>query len=118
MMMRLSIPCMLCPLRLWSSCQRYYLAEVWFNFPRNRCSGMVDLRRIVRGETRNIKTQAFVQAAQLNGLPPPIITKHILRTLISPVIVFATLTIPSVILLESVISFLGLGVQAPSIKEV
>ena len=72
------------------------------------------LARIVRGETRNIKTQAFVQAAQLNGLPNhQIITKHILRNLISPVIVFATLTIPSVILLESVISFLGLGVQAP-----
>ena len=72
------------------------------------------LARIVRGETRNIKTQAFVQAAKLNGLPHhQIITKHILRNLISPVIVFATLTIPSVILLESVISFLGLGVQAP-----
>ncbi len=72
------------------------------------------LARIVRGETRNIKTQAFVQAAQLNGLPHhQIITKHILCNLISPVIVFATLTIPSVILLESVISFLGLGVQAP-----
>ena len=72
------------------------------------------LARIVRGETRNIKAQAFVQAAHLNGLPHhQIITKHILRNLISPVIVFATLTIPSVILLESVISFLGLGVQAP-----
>ena len=72
------------------------------------------LARIVRGETRNIKTQAYVQAAQLNGLPHhKIISKHILRNLISPVIVFATLTIPSVILLESVISFLGLGVQAP-----
>lgn len=72
------------------------------------------LARIVRGETRNIKTQAYVQAAQLYGLPHhQIISKHILRNLISPVIVFATLTIPSVILLESVISFLGLGVQAP-----
>ena len=72
------------------------------------------LARIVRGETRNIKIQAFVQAAKLNGLPHhQIISNHILRNLISPVIVFATLTIPSVILLESVISFLGLGVQAP-----
>lgn len=72
------------------------------------------LARIVRGETRNIKTQAFVQAAQVNGLPHrKILTRHILPNLISPVIVFATLTIPSVILLESVISFLGLGVQAP-----
>jgi oligopeptide transport system permease protein len=72
------------------------------------------LARIVRGETRNIKTQAYVQAAQLYGLPHhQIVSKHILRNLISPVIVFATLTIPSVILLESVISFLGLGVQAP-----
>ena len=72
------------------------------------------LARIVRGETRNIKTQAFVQAAQVNGLTHSrILTRHILPNLISPVIVFATLTIPSVILLESVISFLGLGVQAP-----
>ena len=72
------------------------------------------LARIVRGETRNIKTQAFVQAAQVNGLSHyRILTRHILPNLISPVIVFATLTIPSVILLESVISFLGLGVQAP-----
>ncbi len=72
------------------------------------------LARIVRGETRNIKMQAFVQAAKLNGLPHhQIISNHILRNLISPLIVFATLTIPSVILLESVISFLGLGVQAP-----
>lgn len=72
------------------------------------------LARIVRGETRTIKTQGYVQAAQLNGLPHhQIIARHILRNLISPVIVFATLTIPSVILLESVISFLGLGIQAP-----
>lgn len=72
------------------------------------------LARIVRGETRSIKTLAFVQAAQVNGLPHrKILTRHILPNLISPVIVFATLTIPSVILLESVISFLGLGVQAP-----
>ena len=72
------------------------------------------LARIVRGETRNIKTQAFVQAAQVNGLTHSrLLTRHILPNLISPVIVFATLTIPSVILLESVISFLGLGVQAP-----
>lgn len=72
------------------------------------------LARIVRGETISIKTQPYVEAAQLNGLAHhKILYKHILRNLISPVIVFATLTIPSVILLESVISFLGLGVQAP-----
>jgi len=72
------------------------------------------LARIVRGETINIKTQPYVENAKLNGLAHhKILSKHILRNLISPVIVFATLTIPSVILLESVISFLGLGVQAP-----
>ena len=72
------------------------------------------LARIVRGETRNLKTQTFVEAAKVNGLPHhKILSKHILRNLISPIIVFATLTVPSVILLESIISFLGLGVQAP-----
>ena len=72
------------------------------------------LARIVRGETRNLKTQAYVEAAKVNGLPHhKILSKHILKNLISPIIVFATLTVPSVILLESIISFLGLGVQAP-----
>ena len=72
------------------------------------------LARIVRSETMNIKTQAFVETAKLNGLSHiKILSNHILPNLISPVIVFATLTIPSIILLESVISFLGLGIQAP-----
>lgn len=72
------------------------------------------LARIVRAETKHLKTQAYVDAAKVNGLAHhTILSKHIFRNLISPVIVFATLTVPSVILLESVISFLGLGVQAP-----
>ena len=72
------------------------------------------LARIVRTETKHLKTQAYVEAAKINGLAHhKILSKHIFRNLISPVIVFATLTVPSVILLESVISFLGLGVQAP-----
>lgn len=72
------------------------------------------LARIVRSETKNIKNQAFVETAKLNGLPHrKILSNHILPNLISPIIVFATLTVPSIILLESVISFLGLGIQAP-----
>ena len=73
------------------------------------------LARIVRGETRNIRAKPYVEAATLIGLSKfKILSKHILPNLISPVIAsFIPLTIPSVILLESVISFLGLGVQAP-----
>ena len=72
------------------------------------------MARIVRGETRSLKRLAFVDAARAGGVPNArIMRRHILPNLLSPVIVFSTLTIPAVILLESVISFLGLGVQPP-----
>ena len=72
------------------------------------------MARIVRGQTKALKEQTFIEAAVVCGVPTKrILIRHILPNLLSPVIVFATLTIPAVILLESVISFLGLGVQAP-----
>mgnify|MGYP002476337086 FL=1 len=72
------------------------------------------MARIVRGQTKALRQQTFVDAAIINGVSTRrILQRHILPNLISPVIVFATLTIPAVILLESVISFLGLGVQPP-----
>ena len=72
------------------------------------------MARIVRGQTRALQKLTFIDAARVNGVHHSrIILRHILPNLLSPVIVYTTLTIPAVILLESVISFLGLGVQAP-----
>ena len=72
------------------------------------------MARIVRGQTKALRKQTFIDAAIVGGVPARrILGRHILPNLLSPVIVFTTLTIPAVILLESVISFLGLGVQPP-----
>jgi len=72
------------------------------------------MARIVRGQTKALRKLNFIDAARVNGVAHGrIMVRHILPNLIGPVIVYTTLTIPAVILLESVISFLGLGVQAP-----
>lgn len=72
------------------------------------------IARIVRGQTKALRKQTFIDAAIVGGVPTRrILGRHILPNLLSPIIVFTTLTIPAVILLESVISFLGLGVQPP-----
>lgn len=72
------------------------------------------MARIVRAQVMMIKQQDYVLAAELLGLPTStILTRHILPNIIGPVIIYTTLTIPQVILLESFLSFLGLGVQPP-----
>lgn len=72
------------------------------------------MARIVRGQTKALRKLNFIDAARVNGVGHArILRRHILPNLIGPVIVYTTLTIPAVILLESVISFLGLGVQPP-----
>jgi oligopeptide transport system permease protein len=72
------------------------------------------MARIVRGQTLSIKRREFIEAALAGGVSAPkIIRRHIIPNSISPVIVYATLTIPQVILIESFLSFLGLGVQEP-----
>ena len=74
----------------------------------------LDMARIVRGQTLSLREREFVQAAQLIGVSTPrIILRHIAPNLIGVVIVYVTLTIPQVILVESFLSFLGLGVQEP-----
>jgi len=71
--------------------------------------------RIVRGEVLSLRKLPFVDAARCLGLSHwKILRRHLLPNTIPPVIVYATLTIPTVILLESVLSFLGLGVQPPA----
>lgn len=72
------------------------------------------MARIVRGQTRALRKHTYIDAAQVVGASHPhILIKHILPNLMGPVIVYTTLTIPAVILLESILSFLGLGVQPP-----
>lgn len=72
------------------------------------------MARIVRGQVLTLKQQEFIEAAVALGLSPwKIIVRHLIPNTLGPVIVYTTLTIPSVILLESFLSFLGLGIQPP-----
>lgn len=72
------------------------------------------MSRIVRGQTLALKSREFVEAAIASGVTRPrIILRHIIPNLLGPVAVYITLTIPQVILVESFLSFLGLGVQEP-----
>jgi oligopeptide transport system permease protein len=72
------------------------------------------MARIVRGQTKSLRKLNYVDAAKVTGASHlSILRKHILPNCLGPIIVYTTLTIPSVILLESVLSFLGLGVQPP-----
>jgi oligopeptide transport system permease protein len=72
------------------------------------------MARIVRGQTLSLKQKEFIEAARAAGLSRfAIIVRHIVPNLLGPVVVYVTLTIPGVILAESFLSFLGLGVQPP-----
>ena len=72
------------------------------------------MARITRGQTLSLKQAEFIESARALGYSHKrILFRHILPNLIGPVIVYATLTVPAVMLLEAVLSFLGLGVQAP-----
>jgi oligopeptide transport system permease protein len=76
--------------------------------------GWLTTARIVRGETRALKRREFIQAARALGVPTPaILLRHIVPNLLGPVLVYATLTVPQMIVFESFLSFLGLGVQEP-----
>jgi len=75
----------------------------------------LDMSRIVRGQTLSLKNREFIEAAQAAGLGWfSIILRHIVPNLLGIVIVYATLLVPLMILVESFISFLGLGVQEPN----
>ena len=74
----------------------------------------LDMARIVRGQTLSLREREFVAAARLLGVSTPrIVLRHIAPNLIGIVIVYVTLTIPQAILVESFLSFLGLGIQEP-----
>jgi peptide/nickel transport system permease protein len=76
--------------------------------------GWTTVARLVRGATLSMKTREFVRAAEALGASAPrIMLVHILPNVVSPIIVATTLSIGGIILLESVLSFLGLGIQPP-----
>jgi oligopeptide transport system permease protein len=71
--------------------------------------------RIVRGQTLSIVRQPYIEAAIAAGAPPSrIIYRHVIPNLLGPVVVYATLSIPQIMLFESFLSFLGLGIQEPN----
>ena len=75
----------------------------------------LDMARIVRGQTLSLRQREFVEAARAGGVSHfNIIRRHIIPNLLGVVVVYVTLTIPQVILVESFLSFLGLGVQEPA----
>ncbi len=72
------------------------------------------MARIMRGQVQSLRQQEFVEAAISIGLPPTtIIRRHLVPNALGPIIVYTTLTIPQVMLLEAFLSFLGLGIQPP-----
>jgi oligopeptide transport system permease protein len=74
----------------------------------------LDMARIVRGQTLSLKRREFIEAAHACGVGTfSVIARHIVPNTLGPVIVYMTLTVPKVILIESFLSFLGLGVQEP-----
>ncbi len=78
------------------------------------CVEWLTMARIVRGQVKAIRQQEFIDAAIIMGLPVwRIIASHVIPNVLGPVIVYVTLTIPNVMLLEAFLSFLGLGIQPP-----
>lgn len=75
----------------------------------------LDMSRIARGQTLSIKNKEFVEAAIATGVRPfTIIMRHIVPNLLGIVIVYSTLLVPQMIIFESFISYLGLGIQEPN----
>ena len=74
----------------------------------------MDMARVVRGQTLSLRSMEFVEAARAIGVPTwRIIFSHVVPNLLGIVAIYTTITVPAVILVESVLSFLGLGIQEP-----
>jgi len=75
----------------------------------------LDMARVVRGQTLSLRSREFIDAAKAIGVSSrSIIVRHIVPNLLGVVVVYASVTVPSIVLTESVLSFLGLGVQEPT----
>ena len=92
----------------------YFGKSIWLIFIAIGAVEWLTMARIVRGQSLALKQRSFVEAARVTGASHfNIIKRHIIPNTLGPVIVYATLTVPQVILFESFLSFLGLGVQEP-----
>ena len=92
----------------------FFGRHLWLIFVAIGAVEWLTMARIVRGQARQLRVQAFVEAATAMGAGRrAIIRRHLLPNLLGVVSVYATLTVPGVMLLEAFISFLGLGVQPP-----
>jgi len=94
--------------------QQSPLGQLFLLFTALGAVSWLTMARIVRGQVISLKNQEFILAARATGVTSAkIIIRHLIPNTLGPVIVYATLTVPSVMLLEAFLSFLGLGVQAP-----
>jgi oligopeptide transport system permease protein len=90
------------------------LSQIFMLFFALGLVSWLTMARVVRGQILSLKNQEFVLAAKATGVSTPaIIFRHLVPNVLGPVIVYATLTIPQVMLSEAFLSFLGIGVQAP-----
>ena len=88
--------------------------NIWLLFGAIGAVEWLTMERIVRGQVLTIKNQEYVLAAQAMGVSNfQMFRKHIFPNILGPIAVYATLTIPQVMLLEAFLSFLGLGIQPP-----
>ncbi|UYO00222.1 MAG: ABC transporter permease [Devosia sp.] len=96
----------------WSALQTYFAITIILSL-----IGWTELARVVRGRFLSLRTEDFVTAAQLDGASDwRIITRHMVPSFMSHIIAAATLAIPGMILAETALSFLGLGLQAPVVS--
>jgi oligopeptide transport system permease protein len=92
----------------------FFGRNIFLLFVAIGCVEWLTMARIVRGQALSVKHMEFIEAARALGFGRRrIIFRHIIPNLLGPIIVYTTLTIPSVMLLEAFLSFLGLGVQPP-----
>ena len=88
--------------------------NLWLLFGAIGAVEWLTMARIVRGQVMSLKNQEFVLAAKAMGVRNlTMFRRHLLPNILGPIAVYATLTIPQVMLLESFLSFLGLGIQPP-----
>jgi oligopeptide transport system permease protein len=93
----------------------YFSRSLWMLFAALGLVQWLTMARIVRGQVLSLKAQEFVEAARAVGAGSThVIFKHLIPNALGPIIVYATLTVPAVMLQEAFLSFLGLGVQPPS----
>lgn len=96
----------------WSAIQTYFAITIILSL-----IGWTELARVVRGRFLSLRTEDFVTAAQLDGASDwRIVTRHMVPSFTSHIIAAATLAIPGMILAETALSFLGLGLQAPIVS--